>query len=216
MSQYADVKGNHVGSSGSEGPHIAISHIDAIPAEIFDEFAGMISMNGFNLEIEPRPQSAYAGVEWLIPTAVVVFITKSYFDGFLKEMGKDHYGALKKGLSLLRKRLSPIRVSLVGSGGKASENQTFSYALSIVAEAHTRYRFKFLIQENLPDGGFDVLLDSMIDFLESFHAGRLDSDFGQQLEECRIVGGTILLAFDDKTKKLVLMDPVSKRTPNVA
>jgi hypothetical protein len=29
-------------------------------------------------------------------TAVVLFITKAYFDAFFKEMGKDHYEAVKK------------------------------------------------------------------------------------------------------------------------
>jgi hypothetical protein len=38
-------------------------------------------------------------VEWFIPTAIVFFVAKSYFDGFLKEAGKDHYQLLKSKLS---------------------------------------------------------------------------------------------------------------------
>lgn len=44
-------------------------------------------------EHEPR---AYASLEWIIPSFIAVYITKAYFEGFLNEMGADHYKQLKK------------------------------------------------------------------------------------------------------------------------
>lgn len=47
-----------------------------------------------------RPQ-VFASFEWIMPTLVVGFVFKSYFDGFLKEAGKDHYQLLSSSLKKL-------------------------------------------------------------------------------------------------------------------
>ena len=69
---------------------------------------------------------------------VVLFIGKAYFDGFLKEMGKDHYASLKAGLKSLYSRLlgpgAPQTV-VVSAGGKPSTDQPYSVLFSIFGEA---------------------------------------------------------------------------------
>jgi len=87
-------------------PQLAILHNTSIPREAFAEFEKLVAAEKLDFRIEPREEAGpFAGIEWLIPTAVIVYISKSYFDGFLKEMGKDHYALLKAGLKTLRTKL---------------------------------------------------------------------------------------------------------------
>ncbi|WP_152632822.1 hypothetical protein [Pseudomonas fluorescens] len=77
-------------------PTIGISHISQIETAIFDDFASEISHPALVFDIETRPAPApYAAIEWLVPTTIILFIGKAYFEEFLKEMGKDHYHILK-------------------------------------------------------------------------------------------------------------------------
>ncbi|EDT6683327.1 hypothetical protein UJ50_002237 [Salmonella enterica subsp. enterica] len=73
-----------------------------IPDEFFKDFENDVEVQGLNLVIESRePTGPMACAEWFILPVVFAFIGKSYFDGFLKEMGKDHYQSMKESLSNL-------------------------------------------------------------------------------------------------------------------
>ena len=82
-----------------------------------------------DLRVEQRDEDGpFAAFEWLVPTAVVVFIGQAYFDAFLKEMGKDHYALLKAGMkSLYSKLLGPSapKTVVVSAGGKTSTHPAF-------------------------------------------------------------------------------------------
>ncbi len=68
-----------------------------------------MSAPGLDLVVESRPSNGpLAGLEWLIPTGVILFLAQGYFNGFLNEMGKDHYEVLKAGLKALRRRFSGV------------------------------------------------------------------------------------------------------------
>ncbi|WP_142966388.1 hypothetical protein [Klebsiella aerogenes] len=68
-----------------------------IPDEFFKDFENDVEVQGLNLVIESRePTGPMACAEWFILPVVFAFIGKSYFDGFLKEMGKDHYQSMKE------------------------------------------------------------------------------------------------------------------------
>src|ERR1700761_985999 len=103
----------------TDTPDIALIFSDEIPAEFLDEFRSEVATQNLRLELVPRPfPKVYVAVEWLIPTVIFAFIGKSYFDGFLGEMGKDHYQLLKRALVKLAKRIAPAKITLVGSPGK--------------------------------------------------------------------------------------------------
>lgn len=194
-------------------PHIAIVHVDSIPEEIFSEFMRTISTERLKLDIESREGGGiYAGLEWLIPAAVVVYIGKSYFDGFLKEMGKDHYSLLKAGLKALRQKLlgsAAPQITVVSSAGKTSPNQPYSLAYSIMAEGNGSLRFKLLIQREISEHGYNEMFSAFLGFLEAYHSHALETEFSANLEALRASGGIILLAFNVETKALEVIDPIS-------
>lgn len=86
---------------------IAIQYnAEVVPDDLVDEFVAAIATTEFTPDVNRLERSPiYATIEWLVPTALVIFITKSYFQSFLTEMGKDHYTLLKNALKRAANRL---------------------------------------------------------------------------------------------------------------
>jgi len=198
-------------------PHIAIIHINSFPAEMFSDFRKKISAENLNFQIDSREESGpFGALEWLIPTAVIVYLGKSYFDSFLKEMGKDHYNLLKAGLKGLHDKVlgpSAPKVTLVSTAGKTSKDQPYSLVYSILAESDAGFTFKLLIQTEATEQEYEEILDAFLAFLVSFHAHSLESEAKEQLREARIVSRTLLLAFNKETKAIEPIDPIQKNLP---
>ena len=72
-------------------PDIGLMFEEDLSDEIFKEFENSVKTDGLNLLVESKePSGPMMCSEWHVIPVVLAFIGKSYFDGFLKEMGKDH------------------------------------------------------------------------------------------------------------------------------
>lgn len=198
-------------------PHLAIIHLDSIPSEVFAEFRDTVITEGLELRIESREDGgAFAALEWLLPTAIIAYISKPYFDGFLKEMGKDHYGLLKLGFQKLRSKVfgeSVPNMVLIGSQGKISNDQPYSLVFSVIAEAEPSLTFKLLIQKDASEQEYTLILEAFLDFLAAFHSSALDAQMIERLQTSRVLGGTLLFAFNLETRTLETLDPIPKKGP---
>ena len=89
-------------------PDIGLIFDERISSELFEDFESSIKSDSLNFMVKSRePAGAMACPEWFIFPVITAFIGKSYFDGFLKEMGKDHYQTLKEGLASLTTKVMP-------------------------------------------------------------------------------------------------------------
>ncbi|MFT6138580.1 MAG: hypothetical protein ACJAUJ_001675 [Salibacteraceae bacterium] len=156
-------------------PDIGVVFEERIPHDFFDSFQNDIKAEGLDLVVESRePTGAMACAEWFIFPIVAAFIGKSYFDGFLKEMGKDHYQSLKNSFSNLTTKVmnNPrIEPTLFGTAGKISTNNPFSLAFAIHAEAESGYRFKLLLPKSTGDCDYNLITSKFMDFLSDYHLG---------------------------------------------
>lgn len=50
------------------------------------------------IKVIERPSGIYNAPEWLMPSAIVVYLTKPFFEAFFKEAGKDAYDLFKSSL----------------------------------------------------------------------------------------------------------------------
>lgn len=191
---------------------IGLIYTDDIPPEVFDDFLQGVSAPGLDVVFESRPRSGpFAGLEWLIPTGVMLFIGQGYFNGFLGEMGKDHYAALKAGLKGLRDRFASVKVTLVRTAGKASEDQPYSLFYSIYFEVPAGRRFKFLVPNGeAGDSEAEKAMDAFCDFLASAYSGELDPDQAAMLENAPAIGGTVLMAFNPEVGLIDPIHPVTR------
>jgi hypothetical protein len=193
---------------------IAISYEENIPEEIISHFVSKVVTPGLDVKTEVREPSPQANLEWLIPTAVIIFIGKAYFDSFLKEMGKDHYHLLKKGILSLWKYFfghdRTINYKRVYTGGKISSARQYSLALSLMTDIFGEYRIKYLFKDDLSATDFEKAITEFLNFLEELDAGILKLEIRQQLENYRAVGRTVLLTYEDGQLKVLNPLPSQK------
>lgn len=201
-------------------PQLAIFHTASIPEDIFAEFKHIVTAEQLDFQIQSREEDGpFAALEWLVPTAVIVYIGKSYFDGFLKEMGKDHYALLKAGLRTLHGKLvgpHAPKVTLISTEGKVRGDQVYSLLYSVLADAHEELKFKLLVQADVSSDDYDEVVEAFLRFLEAYHSGTLDSLGVERVQRARVVGGIILLAFDPALGTVVPVDPIPKRQKDEA
>ena len=191
-------------------PDIGLAYEDRVPEVWLDEFRAAVASDGLDLLVEKRPSiRAFAGVEWLMPTAVVLFVAKSYFDGFLGEMGKDHYALLKAGIKRLGEHFAQVKVSMVGTAGKVAEEQPYSMLFSIYFDPNDSGVFKFLVPVDVPREEVDLAIETFLAFLSDYYAGTLDPDVERRLREAPDFGRTKLVAFNPSTGRI---DPMNART----
>jgi hypothetical protein len=196
----------------SPPPQLGLIYTDDIAPAVFDEFVQGVSAPGLDLIVESRPRSGpFAGLEWLIPTGVMLFIGQGYFNGFLGEMGKEHYAVLKAGMKSLRDRFASVKVTLVGTPGKASADQPYSLFYSIYFEDPAGRRFKFLVPNGVVgDPEAENAMDAFGDFLAAAYNGQLDAGQEAMLAKAPAFGGTALLAFNPQTGRIEPIHPVTR------
>jgi len=179
---------------------------------ISSEFRASVAANELNLVLEKIPSTrAFAAIEWLMPTALMLFVAKSYLDGFLGEAGRDHYVALKKATLRVAERVNRLAVTRIGTPGKLALIQPYSPVFSIWFERDDQTRFKFLIPADLSPEETEAAFDSFFAFMDGWHAGSLTQGERAPFETGPRTGRTVLLAYSLRTKKIELVDPFEGR-----
>lgn len=191
-------------------PHIALSYEGPIPLEFLEEFRTSTARDRLELLIDQRPSTrAMAGIDWVMPTAIMAFVTGAYFSGFLNEMGKEHYHALKGAIKTLGERLNGLRYVRVATQGKLSAQDLYSPIYSIWTDRDAKTRFKFLVPNGLSADELAEVLDAYMAFLEAWHTDGLPPKDRVLLADARPMGGVVLLAYSLADKSMKLIDPLT-------
>jgi len=194
-------------------PHLVVLHADTVPAEFVADFTDTVRADRLELRVQSRPSGVpFAAIEWLMPTAVVAYLAKPYFESFLKEMGKDHYGLLKDGLKKLYARVAGPKapeVTLVSTAGKVDKEQPYSLFFSVIVEGPDGNRFKLLIPRPITESEYELAIGAFLEFAERLHSRSLDERTTLALRDIPHVGGTVLVAYDVAEKHIKPIDPLA-------
>ncbi|NOZ84179.1 MAG: hypothetical protein GXP60_05150 [Epsilonproteobacteria bacterium] len=198
----------------SKFPDVALSYDERIPADVFEDFESFISKTGLSYTKESQEHGPFAGVEWLLPTAVILFIGKAYFDSFFKEMGKDHYHLIKNGLHSFRKKfLSEAasnqykRVSVPST--KTPKDPIFSILFSIMAKTKNGQNIKFLYPVSISEQKFHKSTEAFLNLLAENYSAEND-DLSIQLQSFTRKQDAILVRFNQSSQKAEIIDPVEE------
>jgi hypothetical protein len=166
-------------------PAIYIQALAPLAEQDFIEVIAHLNDKGVSYAFEQRRPTAYASLDWLIPTGVVLFFTHSYFDGIFKEIGKDHYLWLKTALSSLYKKASganpEIEFTLM-SAGKSKTPTHFSGTLSFLYTSERGYRVKLLFPLDITADDYAQSCEEFIKLITS-HEEHLGCDpIGNEIE----------------------------------
>ncbi|GHF24223.1 hypothetical protein GCM10017044_18550 [Kordiimonas sediminis] len=188
---------------------LVFSVLDTFPDEFIDEFREGIWGQDVKLYVEKRPEAMmFAAIDWFIPTAVFLFIAKSYFDGFLSQMGQDHYLLLKTAFSKLIPNGSVKTVKHVSSPNKSTSDVQCSSAFSCFIEVEGIGTVKFsFIEENLNLEEVEQVSDQLVKFLQCLQKNRLSAAFKKKMLAKRQFSKLVIISYDVKANKFVLVEP---------
>ncbi len=119
---------------------IVISHSKNFPNEIVEGFKSIVKSKEMNFMQEERDDNIYGMSEWFLPTALILYVSKPFFESFPKEAGKDSYVFLKKGILYLakvilgkNKKVNIIRIAI--PSGKFTNDPLVSSNFSIMIKS---------------------------------------------------------------------------------
>jgi hypothetical protein len=148
--------------------HIELDFPETIPDFIVDKVVEDLKVKGLNIKINKRPAlGTMAAIEWVIPTAIAAYIFKSYFDGFLKEAGKDHFNTLKSWLKSFVDKGRLIKTHTVyatKSSNKKAKSNTQSRSVSLLIQTKNEKIIKLLFDNDLNKEDWDNAIDQLLDF----------------------------------------------------
>lgn len=84
---------------------VFIAHRKNVDLGILTSLQGFFESREFKTETRVKPDSIHNAIEWALPALISLWIAKSFFDGFIKEMGKDGAQALKSLIAESYKKL---------------------------------------------------------------------------------------------------------------
>ena len=191
--------------------HIGIEVPESMPDLFLDKVVEDLNADGLKLKVVKRPEfGAMAAMEWIIPTAIAAYVFKSYFDGFLKEAGKDHYTILRKWIKRFADNGRHIKVQTIyasQSTNKEPSNNTQSKSVSLLLQTKNGKIIKLLFDNDLNkedwDNAIDQLLDFAIDNYEKYPNDILTKELGKFELDTR---HKIYAIIDKKSKKLIFYD----------
>ena len=179
--------------------HIGLSHQEDVPEEIMSELIDTISVDGLALRSEPREIGIYGAMEWAIPSIIIAYLFKPYFEAFLKEAGKDHYQLLKKGFLQLFKRIL---------GEKPENRQTArSVIFSIMTRMLDGRSVKFVFPEGVTIEEYEKSLDLLGELLSTHYETYPDDQMSKLVSTLKTPSHSVYLEYSSNEGGWILIDP---------
>ena len=196
---------------------IGLLYLEGLPPEYFDDFRNSIDFDAIDFREEQRENEPYAALEWMIPTAVALYVGKKFADALLKKATDDFadavYPKLKNGVAELTKKLfvtDRTRFGVVSSGETKVTNAA-STIFSVTAQTTGRHRAKFVFHDDsLSELEYEIAVDQIFATLEA-HYRDADNDLLSDTSPEYLRGGSVYLIFDKQSQAWDLVDPIAER-----
>jgi hypothetical protein len=187
-------------------PDILLMIQEGLPDDIETDARAFLHGPSLNFMVIRQPGGPYAGIELYLPTAIGLFVAVGFFNGVLQELGKDAYVGLKSAAVALWRRSASLNVTAIGTAGKVSPRQRYSLAYSITGEVLPGLNFKFLIQTEIDPDTADAGIEAFLALIDDLLNDRVAEADVKALLTYKPVGGTVLVAFDADSRKIVPVD----------
>ena len=191
--------------------HLALTYDERIPSGILDRFCVDIEATSLDFRQESVPANGpQSSLEAFAFAAIAFFLFKSYFDGFMKEAGKDHYLLLGKGLKKIWKQLfgknDDLRFVVLTTSGEMKTE--YSLLFSIYAEIDNGRRVKLLIREGCSKEEYDATIDAFLNLIESYYFSVPYNGIEIDLDSEIDYWGDIFVEFNPETRLLSVLKPI--------
>lgn len=188
--------------------HIGIEVPESMPDIFLDKVIEGLNADGLKLKVLKRPElGVMAAMEWIIPTAIAAYIFKSYFDGFIKEAGKDHYTILRNWIKKFAGTGRLIKVHTIyasQSTRKQPANNTQSKSMSLFLQTKNDKIIKLLFDNDLEKEDWDNAIDQLLDFAINNYEKYPNDILTKEIEQCESgTGHKVYAIIDKESKKLI-------------
>lgn len=142
-----------------------------------------------NTKVENR-SGPFGSLDWLIPTAIGVYLMKPYVDGFLTKAGEDHYEAL---INVIVNKIWP-RIfgenkdwhrEMVTMSGQIKEN-AFSSSFSLsqpLTMGGIKFEVRLIFRKNSDKASMGDAIHKFLELIESHRKNDTLEDFAKKLYE---------------------------------
>jgi len=181
---------------------VGISADECVQDEILDEFVQSLEEVHLRLEVERRPATVFAGIEWFLPTLVVLFLSRKLFDSLMTEAGKDIYKVVKEAVLRLLGRTSEqdaeVRAAVIVSQASPKKSAGRSpTVLSIWAILDDGSRVTFIFPADLKLELHEAAVEGMLALLKEHYMGACPPPkLGIRTEHAFARWGTLPLIID--------------------
>ena len=191
--------------------HIGIDFPDNAPNTFIEKVTENLTAPGLVIKVNKRPpMGVMASLEWTIPTAIAAYLLKPYFDGFLKEAGKDHYIILKNWCKSFIENGRSIKIHKIiasQSTNKHVGQDIQSRAVSLLLQTKNGKIIKLLFDNDLSkedwENAIEQFFDFAIDNYDKFPNDKLTHAIIGLEEDTRL---NIYAIINRKTKQLQFYD----------
>lgn len=192
---------------------IGIEIPDNLPDFLLEKILSDIDKGPIEVTVHRRSSlMIMASIDWLLPTAIVAYIFKPYFEGLLNEMGKDHYDVLKTWLKKLTEYGSQIgykKITSANTPDKKMYHDTQSKGISIVFEAKNGKLIKLLFDDELTKEDWDLAIDKLLDFVIEHYENHPKDSLSELLLKCEPEPNFKVYSIIDKnTKELIFYSEI--------
>ena len=160
---------------------LGLRYYAGIPDGYLDDFRASLPMERFRISEDEVPPRSVAAMEWVLPTAIAIFIAKPFVDVILKRAADDFadvvYPRLKGGIATLAKKVfirDRLPLSRVTRDGPSAPSETAFF--SIYSETTTKKRIKFVFTATLPEHQYDTCIQQLFVLLEHHHQSHDGTD----------------------------------------
>ena len=188
--------------------HIGIILPENIPNIIEETILSELKTEGLNIQIGKSSSiGVLASLEWAIPTLLIAYLFRSYFDGFLKEASKDHYELLKEWLKKFTNDTRAIKINTIRAShsiNKLTSGYTQSKAVSIIIQLKSGVKIKLFFDTELIQEDWNNAIDSLLDLVIENYQIYPNDFLTKNLELLTEENSTIIYAVIDKVNKNLL------------
>ena len=179
--------------------HLAISYQEDVPRELLSPLLEAFNNAELIVKEDKRPRDIYAALEWALPTVIIAYLTKPYFEAMLKEAGKEHYHLLKAGFLNMFEKIF------------GTKQRTFvqrSNIFSLLGDTQDGKKLKCIFPEGIEKEQYSEALDELFELITTHHKDYPNdpiTKMAEQLENQRDM--TIYIEFNTPKKLWIILDP---------
>jgi hypothetical protein len=189
---------------------LLLSHDAEVPEGFFEDFFADAKSANIPVEVSTRIVGPMMALEWLLPTTVIVVLTKPFLDAFLKRAADDVADTIYPKITHAISNLAiKVLVSTRGSWRRITKSREVpregrSPFFSIESETKRATKLKFVFNEGTNGDRYLACVRQALQLLQAHHSGNTPDPFqNAPVDEAR---NTIYMLYDDDRQRWYAAD----------